>query len=312
MVTPDYAAYDQDRAPGMVRRLHETLATRPITVRNQPNLDYDELVRAPHLLSAQCDDGFVIGLPYGRHLRLYYEFDAVNHIRLHLTHLLNDMGELALEHSDCELMTLDYNDFPHRHYVEPMLIGASFPSPAEVSVVRCRDVREQQDKNPPVNADVRVRQAGEDDAAAIVALEQQASGEAAHSPPLSDRFFADAAWVGIAVLDGQPAGYIHLAEAEKRGMAAEELVVAPDQPFADVSGALLAAAMQFGAEQNRRAMTLRVAMEAMGDPLLAQFGFRHVTNELFYQRPADPAEIERLQEEKIVTYVKVGKIWGRF
>lgn len=312
MVTPDYAAYNQDRAPGMVRRLHETLATRPITVRNQPNLDYDALVRAPHLLSAQCDDGFVIGLPYGRHLRLYYEFDAVNHIRLHLTHLLNDMGELALEHSDCELMTLDYNDFPHRHYVEPMLIGASFPSPAEVSVVRCRDVREQQDKNPPVNADVRVRQAGDDDAEAIVALEQQASGEAAHSPPLSDRFFADAAWVGIAELDGQPAGYIHLAEAEKRGMAAEELVVAPDQPFADVSGALLAAAMQFGAEQNRRAMTLRVAMEAMGDPLLAQFGFRHITNELFYQRPADPAEIERLHEEKIVTYVKVGKIWGRF
>ena len=312
MVTPDYAAYDQDRAPGMVRRLHETLATRPITVRNQPNLDYDALVRAPQILSAQCDDGFVIGLPYGRHLRLYYEFDAINHIRLHLTNLLNDMGELALEHSDCELMTLDYNDFPHRHYVEPMLIGASFPSPAEVSVVRCRDVREQVEQNPAVNADVSVRRAGGDDAEAIIGLEQQASGEAAHSPPLSDRFFTDAAWVGIAELDGRPAGYIHLAEAEKRGLAAEELVVAPDQPFADVSGALLDAAMRYGAEQNRRALTLRVAMEAMSDPLLAQFGFRHVTNELFYQRPADPSEIQRLQEEKIVTYVKVGKIWGRF
>lgn len=312
MVTPDYAAYDQDRAPGMVRRLHETLATRPITFRNQPNLDYDELVRAPHILSAQCDDGFVIGHPYGRHLRLFYEFDTINHIRLHLTNLLNDMGELALEHSDCELMTLDYNDFPHRHYVEPMLIGASFPSPTEVSVVRCRDIRDQKEKNPEINPAVRVREATEDDAEAITAIEQAASADAAHSPPLAERFFADAAWVGVAELDGQPAGYIHLAEAERRGLAAEELVVAPDQPFADVSGALLHAAMQYGAEQNRRALTLRVAMEAMSDPLLAQFGFRHVTNELFYQRPADPAEIQRQHEDKIMTYVKVGKIWGRF
>ena len=313
MVTPDYAAYAQDRAPGMVRRLHETLSTtRPITIRNQPNVDYDALVKAPRLLSAQCDDGFVIGIPYGRHLRLFYEFDAINHVRLHLTNLLNDMGELALEHSDCELMTLDYNDFPHRHYVEPMLIGAAFPSPAEVSVVRCRDVRDQKDKNPATNPDVGVREATEADSGAITDLEQRASGEAAHSPPLSDRFFTDAAWVGIAELNGQPAGYIHLAEAEKRGLIAEELVVAPDQPFADISGALLSAAMQYGAEQNRRALTLRVAMEAMSDPLLAQFGFRHVTNELFYQRPADPAEIQRLHDDKIVTYVKVGKIWGRF
>ncbi len=310
MVTPDYSAYDQDRAPGMVRELHETLAARPITFRNQPERDYDALVKATRLLSVQCDDGYVLGLPYGRHLRLFYEFDTINHIRLHLTNLLNDMGELALEHSECELMTLDYNDFPHRHYVEPMLIGAAFPSPAEVSVVRCRDIREQ--AIPALNPDISVREASVEDADAIADLEQRAAGEAAHAPPLSEQFFAGAAWVGIAEIEGRPGGYIHLAEAEKRGLAAEELVAAPDQPFSDVSGALLAAAMAWGAERNRRSLTLRVAMEAMSDPLLAQFGFRHITNELFYQRPADPAEIERLHDDKVVTYVKVGKIWGRF
>ena len=310
MVTPDYTAYDQDRAPGLIRELHENLSTRQITFRNQPLRDYDQLVKTTRLLSVQCEDGYVIGLPYGRHLRLFYEFDTINHIRLHLTNLLNDIGELALQHSECELMTLDYNDFPHRHYVEPMLIGAAFPSPDEVSVMRCRDIREQ--SLPETNADVSVRQASEDDAAIIAELEQSAAGEAAHAPPLSPEFFGSAAWVGIAELDGRPAGYIHLSEAEKRGLAAEELVIAADQPFSDISGALLAAAMTWGAEQNRRGLTLRVASDAVGDPMLSAFGFRHVTNELFYQRPADPAVIRRQQDEKVVTRVKVGKIWGRF
>ena len=310
MVTPDYTAYDQDRAPGLIRELHENLSTRQITFRNQPLRDYGQLVKTTRLLSVQCDDGYVIGLPYGRHLRLFYEFDTINHIRLHLTNLLNDIGELALQHSECELMTLDYNDFPHRHYVEPMLIGAAFPSPDEVSVMRCRDIREQ--SLPEINADVSVRQASEDDAAIIAELEQSAAGEAAHAPPLSPEFFGTAAWVGIAELDGRPAGYIHLSEAEKRGLAAEELVIGADQPFAEISGALLAAAMSWGAEQNRRGLTLRVASDAVGDPMLAAFGFRHVTNELFYQRPADPAVIRRQRDEQVVTRVKVGKIWGRF
>ena len=59
-------------------------------------------------------------------------------------------------------------------------------------------------------------------------------------------------------------------------------------------------------------MTLRVAGESAGEPLLKELNFRHVTNELTYQRPADPAEVQRRYDEKVVTYVKVGKIWGRF
>lgn len=311
MVTPDYTRYDQDRAPGFVRELHETLATKPLVYRNQPEVDYDQLVHLPRILSTQCDDGHVIGVPYGRHLRLFYEFDTINHIRLHLTNLLNEMGELANEYSDAELMVLDYNDFPHRHYVEPMLIGAEFPSPTEVSVVRCRDMRSQ--KLPEADEAIAVREAVPDaDADAIVEIEQASAGEAAHAPPLANQFFPDAAWVGLAEVEGQPAGYIHLAEAEKRGLTAEELIIHPDADHTSVSRALLSAAMQWGAEQNRRALTLRVSMDNVGDPLLKVFGFRHVTNELTYQRPADPAEVQRRHDDKITTYVKVGKIWGRF
>ena len=310
MVIPDYTRHEQDRAPGMVRELHETLATKQLAYRNQPDLDFDQLVRLPRMLSTQCDDGYVIGVPYGRHLRLFYEFDTINHIRLHLTNLLNEMGELATEHSDSELMVIDYTDFPHRHYIEPMLIGAGFVSPSEVSVMRCRDVRDQ--SLPELAPGIRVREATDGDADAIVEIEQQAAGEGAHAPPLATQFFDDAEWVGLAERDGSSAGYIRVAPADKRGIVAEELIVHPEHDHTEVSRALLAAAMQRGAEANRRALTLRVAGDSAGDDLLKEFNFRHVTNELTYQRPADPAEVARRQEAKVTTYVKVGKIWGRF
>ncbi len=310
MVVPDYTRFDQDRAPGMVRQLHETLATKALSYRNQPQQDFDALVRSPRMLSTQCDDGYVIGVPFGRHLRVFYEFDTINHIRLHLTHLLNDMGELATEHSDTQLMVLDFSDFPHRHYVEPMMIGAGFSSPSEVAVMRCRDVRDQ--SLPNIDDGISVRQASPDDSDAIVAIEQRAVGEAAHTPPLADQFFVDAEWVGLAEQDGKPAGYIQIAPAEKRGLLAEELIVHPDHDHDQISEALLAAAMQRGAEANRRALTLRVSGDSVGDPLLKTFNFRHITNELTYQRPADPAEVQRRYDDKVTTYVKVGKIWGRF
>ncbi len=310
MVTPDYTRHAQDVAPGMVRDLHETLATKALAYRNQPDMDFDALVRLPRMLSTQCDDGYVIGVPYGRHLRVFYEFDTINHIRLHLTNLLNEMGELAAEHSDAELMVIDYSDFPHRHYVEPMFIGAGFVSPSEVAVMRCRDVRDQ--ALPEIATGISVREATAADADAIVEIEQQSAGEAAHAPPLANQFFDEAEWIGMAECGGSPAGYIRTAPAEKRGVIAEELIVHPDQDHTEVSRALLATAMQRAAEANRRAMTLRVAGDSVGDDLLKEFNFRHVTNELTYQRPADPAEVQRRRDAKVTTYVKVGKIWGRF
>ncbi len=310
MVIPDYTRHAQDVAPGMVRDLHETLATKALAYRNQPDLDFDQLVRLPRMLSTQCDDGYVIGVPFGRHLRVFYEFDTINHIRLHLTNLLNEMGELASEHSDAELMVIDYTDFPHRHYVEPMLIGAGFVSPSEVAVMRCRDVRDQ--SLPELAPGISVREATADDGDAVVEIEQQSAGEAAHAPPLANQFFDEAEWVGLAERDGAPAGYIRTAPAEKRGVIAEELIVHPDQDHSEISSALLATAMQRAAEANRRAMTLRVSGESVGDDLLKEFNFRHVTNELTYQRPADPAEVQRRIDAKVTTYVKVGKIWGRF
>ena len=310
MVIPDYTRHAQDVAPGFVRELHETLATKALAYRNQPDIDYGDLVRQRSMLSTQCDDGHVIGIPYGRHLRVFYEFDTINHIRLHLTNLLNEMGELATEHSDSELMVIDYTDFPHRHYVEPMLIGAGFTSPSEVSVMRCRDVRDQE--LPEAADGITVRDASESDQADIVGIEQAAAGEGAHAPPLAPQFFSDSEWIGVAERDGAAAGYIRTVPAEKRGIAAEELIVHPEHDHTEISQALLAEAMRRGADANRRAMTLRVAGDSVGDPLLREFNFRHVTNELSYQRPADPAEVQRRYDDKVTTFVKVGKIWGRF
>lgn len=309
MAIPDPTRFRQDTTPGLIRDLHATLASRPLVYRNQPDVDFDSILQHPDLLAAQCDDGYVAGTPWGRHLRVAYEFDSLNAIRQHLTALLNDIGELAHQRG-AGLITMDYNDFPHRHLVDPMLIGAGFTDPAEVCLMRLRDVRDIEP--PPPAAGISVRIAAESDVDAIAAIEECASGEGAHAPPLDQLFLDDAAWVGVAEIDGEPSAFLRIIEADKRGITADELVVAGEQRANDAIAALLGAAVAWGADLNRRALTLRADVTATANPVLQQFGFRHVGNELLYQRPADPAEVAARREASITTYVKVGKIFGQF
>ena len=77
MVTPDYAAYDQDRASGLIHDLHRSIAETPRALRNQPTADYAAMLKLPRFLSTQCQDGYLLGIPYGRHLKLFYEFDRL-------------------------------------------------------------------------------------------------------------------------------------------------------------------------------------------------------------------------------------------
>lgn len=309
MAIPDPTRYQQDVTPGLIRDLHRTLASRPLVYRNQPDADIDAMLEHPDLLAAQCDDGFAAGTPWGRHLRVAYEFDSLNAIRSHLTNLLTDLGELAHERG-IELMTMDYNDFPHRHWVDPMLMGAGFAPPAEVSVLRLRDVREVQPPEPA--AGVSAREATADDADLIAEIEERTAGEGAHAPPLDARFLSDARWVGIAEVDGAAAGFLRIVDAERRGILADELVVDQEQRPNDAAAALLGAAVRWGAERNNRALTLRADVSAASNPVLQQFGFRHVGNELLYQRPADPDEVAARRDASITTFVKVGKIFGQF
>ena len=309
MAIPDPTRYLQDTTPGLIRDLHATLASSPLVYRNRPDVDFDAILDHPDLLAAQCDDGYVAGTPWGRHLRVAYEFDSLNAIRQHLTNLLNDIGELAHARG-AELITMDYNDFPHRHWVDPMLIGAGFAEPAEVCVMRLRDVRDAEQTE--LADGVSVREATAADADEIAAVEERASGAGAHAPPLDARFLEDADWVGLADVDGEPAAFLRVIEGEKRGIVADELVVAHDERPNDAISALLGAAVTWGAERNRRALTLRAAATAVSNPVLQQFRFRHVGNELLYQRPADPSEVVARREARITTFVKVGKIFGQF
>ena len=309
MVIPDPTRYRQDVTPGLIRDLHQTLASRPLVYRNQPDVDIDAMLDHPDLLAAQCDDGFAAGTPWGRHLRVAYEFDSLNAIRNHLTRLLTELGELAHARG-ARLITMDYNDFPHRHWVDPMLIGAGFAPPSEVGVMRLRDVREV---SPPAPAaGMSARPATAEDAEAIAGIEERAAGEGAHAPPLDGRFLEDASWVGIAEADGEPAGFLRIIDAAKRGIMADELVVDQDRRPNDAAAALLGAAVRWGAERNNRALTLRADGSAVSNPVLRQFGFRHVGNELLYQRPADPDEVASRRASEITAYVKVGKIFGQF
>ena len=311
MVTPDYARFEQDRKPGLIRELHQTLAARTLVYRNTEDVDYDELLGRRDLLAANSGQGYVLGLPYGHHLKLHYEFDGLESMRSQFAELLNDLGRVAVRRAACRLMVMDFTDFANRHHVNHILMGADFDEPVEWTRMRCRDVREQPLPAPPAGITVRV--AGSDDADAIAALDERVSGDQAIAPPLPDGFFGDAGWVGVAEQDGALRGYVRLLDAERRGLQAEELVADPDHEPQAIRAALLHAAFAYGRAENRRGLALRVGLEAASDPLLAAYGLQPREQGLLLIRPADPEEVLRRREAKATpTYFKIGKIWGKY
>ncbi|PZC46297.1 MAG: hypothetical protein DK306_001374 [Chloroflexi bacterium] len=308
MVTPDYSAFNQDRAAGLVRDLHETIAQSPRSLRNQPTADYGALLRLPRMLSTQSEDGYLLGIPYGRHLKLYYEFEMLGALQSQLRNLVSDIGELALKHTDCRIMALEFDDFPSRHHVDHSFVGAAFRDPLPFMLMRCRDMREQHLPDAPDG--VTTRAATDADADAISALETSVSGEAALGPPLPDGFLATANTVLLAERDGAVVGYIRLVDAEKRGLMAEEFLVDEDGGE-DAAIALLRTTMENGKAADRRPLTIRVSADAGGDAVFKSFGFKHSGDGLQYLRLAD-SEAAQAEIKKRPTYLKVGKIFGRF
>ena len=308
MVTPDYTAFDQDRARGLVRDLHQAIAETPRVVRNQPGADYDAMFKLPRFLSTQCEGGYLLGIPYGRHLKLFYEFDSLGPLHANLRGLVNDMGELALKHSDCRLLALEYDDFPNRHHVDHTISGAHFRDPLSFLLLRCRDMREQELPDAPDG--VTTRPATAADADAIADLEERVSGEDALAPPLPDAFLDSARTVLVAEREGAVAGYIRLLDAERRGLMAEEFLV-DEEGGAEAAVALLRATVEHGRADDRRALTIRVGADAVGDPVFKSFGFKHDGDGLQYLRLADP-EAAYAAINKRPAYIKVGKIFGRF
>ncbi len=317
MVIPDRNRWEQDRAPGMVRELHQTLADRARAVRSFSGIDFDALAAQPNVLFADADGGYVVGVPFGRVLRVYFEFADEESIRQSLADLLNDLGELATRRTGTVALVLDYDNHAARHNVHPVLLGADFPEPAMWSLLRCRDLREV--ALPDAPAGISVRPATAADLTAITGLEQRALEDAASMPPVPDGFLEEARWLGLAEADGAVVGYLRVLDAEKRGLHAETLVVAPDVAAEAVTAALLRAAYAYGRDAAvwgqdtlRRAFTLRVPAAAAADPVLARFGFKRHLEGMTYRRLADPAEVLRLRVAKVVPSVQVGKIWGRF
>ena len=309
MVIPENSRFAQDRARGFVRELHRNLAVKELSYRNVPDVDYSELVNRANIIATQSEDGYVLGVPHGRHLKVYYEFDYIERLRRDFTRLVRELSEIAHERTDCTVMALEFNDFPHRHYIDAILRGSDFSEPVDFAVMRCRDVREQE--IPDASSGITIREASEADADTIVALEETLSGDAGIAPPLPAEFFSDVRWIGVAEVGGALRGYIRLQDTDKRGMVAEEFQT-DRSTGADVAGALLHAAFELGRANNRRALTLRVAQEVMADPLLKAYGFRHAGDGLQYMRPVDPSELERRRENKTASYFKVGKIWGKW
>ncbi|MDE2639647.1 MAG: hypothetical protein OXI03_03590 [Chloroflexota bacterium] len=308
MVTPDYAAFDQDRARGLVNDLHQSISDTPRALRNQPTADYAAMLKLPRFLSTQCQDGYLLGIPYGRHLKLFYEFERLGPLQANLRDLVTDIAELAGKHTDCEVLALEFDDFPNRHHVDHSIVGAYFRDPLPFMLMRARDMRDQELPDAPDG--VAVRSAVPGDADAIGEVEAEVAGDDALAPPLPDGFIESARSVLVAEREGAVVGYIRLVDAERRGLMAEELLVNEAGGEAATT-ALLRATMEEGKAADRRALTIRVAADMAGDPLLKSFGFKHSGDGLQYLRILDP-EAAYAAVKKRPTYIKVGKIFGRF
>lgn len=310
MVTPDDVRYLQDTKPGLVRELRKTIASQAVVYRNLQEWDYGAMVELPNVISTQCDAGYLLGVPYGRHLKTYFEFDNIRGMREELLGLADELGELAMKHTACDVMVLEYNDFANRHHIDPIIVGANFGDPVNVALMRCRDVRDQELPDAP--SGVSVREVVDEDGEAIAALDQRVRGDAAVGPPLPAGFISDARWMALAEVDGEAAGYLRVLDADRRGLMVDEFVVDEERDGEAVASALLRAAFEHGRADNRRALTLQVPFEAINNSLLGSFGLKHAGDGLHYTRPADPATVRQAIEEKVQSHFKVGKIFGMF
>ena len=316
MVTPDPTRFEQDRAPGLVRRLHESLTSSERVYRNLLEVDYEALVQRADFLLVESDEGYLFGAPHGRQLRLYYDFSEIDAVQAQLGEMVVELSELALKRTACQFMTLDYDDHGNRHKVHLTFLGADFTEPEEWTLLRCRDVRPHEMAAlritlPTPLPTIRVREATPPDLAAITDLEVRVRGEGAIAPPLPEDFLAGARAVLVAESDGRVAGYLRLASAGRRDMQAEEFTVDPEGKVEAVETALLSAAFAAGAEaEGRCALNVRVPTDHANAPVFRRFALKRAVEGLAYRRPVDPAEVERRRQAKIQGYLKVGKIWG--
>ena len=309
MVIPDYSRHQSDRAPGLVRELHRTLGDQALRYRNIDDADYDALVEEKKAIVAHSADGYVLGLPTGRQLRVYYEFGDLDAARDQLGRLVVDLAEVALARTDCETMVLDYNDSGHRHLMHPALQGAAFEE-LEWSLLRCRDIRDVDLLGAPREG-VLVRVAAAD-GEVIARFDTAVRGVDSVAPPLPAGFVEEAAWVGLAEVRGELAGFLRIVSAGKRGLLADEFVVDPARWPQDVGTALISAAIEWGRQDQRRVLTVSLSTDLSTAPFFKTLGFYRVQERLRYRRPVDQAEIERRRVEKTSTYFKVGKIWGKW
>ena len=307
MVIPDSSSFVQDRSPGLVRELHRTLQESELHYRNLSGVDYEALIEDPTVIAAQTEEGYLLGAPYGRELRLYYHFNDLRAAEVSLGALVTDLAELASEETACNTMVMDH-DHGHRHIVHLVLLGADFAEPEPWSLMRCRDIREAPLRDEAANATVRKATAA--DATTVMQLDGSVRGERSIAPPLPTGFIEDARWLGLAEIEGKPAGYLRIVDAEKRGLRGDHFIIDPDLGAHDAGGALLRAAIIHGREDNRRALTIETPEEQTSEPYFGPYGFKRVGERLRYRRPVDIEEIRRAHRDKAQRYFKVGKIWG--
>ena len=310
MVIPDDVRFLQDVKPGLVRDLHKTISGHRVTYRNLVKVDLAPLVSAPGVLITVCESGYVLGIPNGRFLKIFYEFEKIDGLRKSLRRLLDELGELAVVNTDCELMVLEVDNLANRHHTEPIIIGADFTDPINFSLMCCRDIRDR--KLMDLSNNIQARIASNIDWGDIESFEKHRNKRSELDFPLSSEIFNSMFCVVVAEVDESIVGYICVAEVERNNLFVEGFAIDEDLDEDSIMSALLRTVFHFGKENDRQTLSMRIPIELMGVSFLLRNGFNHTGDELVYVRSVNPAHVQDQRQEKVRSHIEVGKIFGTF
>ncbi|HEX5938825.1 MAG TPA: GNAT family N-acetyltransferase [Dehalococcoidia bacterium] len=232
----------------------------------------------------------------GTDARIGYEFSEPDALRKQFPELWQQLEPRLRQAGVVNKAFLDFEDRQRRRWIEPVLVGQLFTSGQDyVLLERARTA-------PPASQlEIEVGKPETNQYGDILALLRAESFHSSTDPNDLATDLARALWAGVVDIDGV-AGFAQLWEIDGT-VHLEDLVVAETHRGKGYGEVLLSAALNWVAENRPGPVRLYTNFErtaAMG--LYRKHGFRQLYTGVTFERPMDPAEIEKILSRRKNTY----------
>ena len=259
------------------------------------NLDDTEVV--------ETDGGEMALVLLDGQLHLHFAFESPAVMQRAFVPLFEPLRE-TVEDFGVDYVRCDLAEVSTRRLFDPLLHGADFTLHGEWMEMLLRDAGELE---PPTIPDgLEMRRATDGDAAAIVAIEQEAYGDWSDEATSTALRLAEAGWVGVLTESGSPIAYAINSDVEDAEGRILSAAVDPDHRGAGLGQIILgAAAYQLGAG-GARVVSVRARPDIPESARTASaLGFAVGRRAVEYRRPADEELVEERRERLRVEGMKV-------